>query len=192
MSSNIQDLSGRRIYIRASDPAPMPKTTDLSDLVGEGKLVCHPNDIIVGKGSQWVHSRADKHEYVVFGEQYQQQRLGRGGSARCTLMIPVDWWEERESDRIESRKGRGDSFDLSYAEIAWPIEMNSGEYLWIYAGKFMATRKVDLPAFKNTKPDGSGSLVVDRTTNMHFEFSSTREIDVRGPNPLLQEARTKT
>lgn len=101
-------------------------------------------------------------------------------------MLPVDWWDERQSEWLAS--DHRDSLALDVVEIAYPIKANKGKYLWVYAGKFMATKQTDMPAFRNTKLDGSGHLLVDRAKDMHFEFSSIgREVEAHGPNPQYGE-----
>lgn len=185
MSSNVRDLSGQKVYMRlVPDSTPMPKTTALADLVGEGKLIAQPNDLVVGNGSKWIHPRVDTHVYTVFGQHFRRHKYGRYSSGRCILMLPVDWWEERESEWIANRTNS--PLEMRYAEIAYPI-ISKGRYWWVYAGKFMVTRRVDFPALKNTKLDGSGSLLIDRSKDMHFEFSGIgREVEIR-PNGAIVE-----
>ena len=161
MSSNIQDLSGHTVYVRvANSLGAMPKDTAFDSLVGEGKLVSHPNDVVAGEGSKWVHQRATKNTYGVFGRRIRSFKSGRTRNARCILMLPVDWWWECHEVLA----------NMDAAEIGFPI-WTEGRIEFVYAGMFMPTKHPQFPAMKNTRSDGTGSLEIDRTTNMHFEFS---------------------
>ena len=160
MASNTSDMTGYTVYLRVSNlEEPLQRETEFSSLVGDGNLLSQPNDVVVGRGSKWVHETLARHKYSVFGRRYTSSRFGRTRNARCVLMLPVDWWEEHE---VELR-------GLKTADIGYPIEQH-GEIIYWCAGRFRPTRQPAFPALKNTKRDGSGPLLVDRTKDMRFEF----------------------
>ena len=136
MATHFQDLSGHTVYIRLPGPSasPLPETFD--GLVGEGKLVSNPNDVIVGPGSRWFHERDVRNVFATFGNTHTTQRYGRTTRAKCTLMLhPVWWWEYRDA-----------LSNSNYAEIAYLVTDET-----VCAGIFLFARKFSLPSLDFTQ-----------------------------------------
>ena len=128
-NGKVQDLSGRTVYVSMSETAaPVPAV--MEELVGEGRLISYPNDVVAGSGSVWTHEGVVRNKFSMFGCTVTDQRLGHRRSAKCVLELAVDWaWENRDP-----------LSDCDYAEIGYKIE-HRGEIVAVYAGKFMFTKK---------------------------------------------------
>lgn len=152
MATQTTDLAGTVVYLRHVDShVPMLEDTEYEALVGDGKLVGRPNDVMAGPGSKWVHPRAEKYVYDVFGQQIRRTKMGRDGHARCVLLLPLDWYREQWDNGF-----RDDAF--VYADIAYA---QGDDKEVVHAARFLATRRQLL----------IGTL--DRDKGMRMEFSST-------------------
>lgn len=79
MATQTTDLGGKVIYLRKADShEPMPDDTDYEALVGDGKLIGVPNDVVVGRGSKWLHPRCEKYNYGVYGPANPKDPYGTG------------------------------------------------------------------------------------------------------------------
>lgn len=161
MTSHTSDLSGKIVYIRhADDYTRLPKDTKFDTLVGDGKLVSCPNDVVVGQGSNWTHPQSEKYIYGVYGQRTRWTKMGRDGSARCVLVLPGDWWRELFNKRL------GDNA-LAYADIAYAV---GDDKEVVYAARFMSMKR---PV---------GLFGVDRTKDIRVGFSSSGgELVLRSP-----------
>ena len=160
MAGNVQDLYGHAVYFRLSDRVDaLVETTGFNSLVGDGKLIACPNNVVVGEGSKWVHETVVKHRYSVFDRDIVSTAYGRSKSARCVLMFPLDWW-------LENQKAlRG----LKTADIGFGISDAEG-LMAVYAGRFIPTKTTLFPSLKRAGRGASGDLKLDRTKDVHFEF----------------------
>ena len=160
MAVNDQDLSGLPIYFCFSyREDPLAEQTEFESLVGEGKLIARPNEVVVERGSMWVHERAVKHTYSVFDRDIVSISFGRSKNARCKLMFPLDWWFENK--QALSR--------LKSADIGYGIFDAEG-MMAVYAGRFMPTKEIVFPPMMRSGRSRSGDLKFDKTKPVHYEF----------------------